>query len=92
MRLVVLLLVFGLIAPESAVCKIPRSAEARREFVRMHPCPATGKRYGACKGWVVDHVMPLACGGADSPKNMQWQTIEEGKAKDRWERNCKGHP
>jgi len=24
-------------------------------------------------------------GGADSPANMQWQTVEEAKAKDRWE-------
>jgi hypothetical protein len=34
---------------------------------------------------VIDHVRPLACGGADDPSNMQWQTIEEGKAKDKWE-------
>ena len=38
-------------------------------------------------GYVVDHIRPLACGGADAPSNMQWQTIAEGKAKDRWERN-----
>ena len=24
-------------------------------------------------------------GGADAPSNMQWQTIEEAKAKDKWE-------
>jgi len=42
------------------------------------------------KGYVVDHVVPLACGGADAPSNMQWQTAEEAKAKDKWERNgCK---
>jgi hypothetical protein len=34
----------------------------------------------------VDHVVPLACGGADAPSNMQWQTIAEAKAKDRKER------
>ena len=28
---------------------------------------------------------PLKRGGADSPSNMQWQTIEEAKAKDKWE-------
>jgi len=33
-------------------------------------------------------VIPLACGGADAPENMQWQTIEAAKAKHRWERNC----
>ena len=63
-----------------------RSPRARAEFVRMHPCPATGKPRGACPGWVVDHVVALACGGADHPGNMQWQTVEAAKAKDRWER------
>jgi hypothetical protein len=36
-------------------------------------------------GYVIDHVIPLACGGPDAPSNMQWQTIGEGKAKDRLE-------
>jgi hypothetical protein len=67
-----------------------RSREARAEFMRQHPCPSTGKGSGACPGYVVDHVKPLACGGADAPSNMQWQTIAEGKAKDKWERiGCK---
>jgi hypothetical protein len=35
---------------------------------------------------VIDHVNPLECGGADAPINMQWQTVTEGKAKDRTER------
>jgi hypothetical protein len=40
-------------------------------------------------GYVVDHIIPLACGGPDMPTNMQWSTIAEGKAKDKWERkNC----
>ena len=55
----------------------PRSAAARRAFVRDHPCPATQKSTGACPGYVVDHIVPLACGGADAPANMQWQTVEE---------------
>jgi hypothetical protein len=38
---------------------------------------------------VIDHINPLECGGADAPFNMQWQTIAEGKAKDRLEKNCK---
>jgi hypothetical protein len=37
-------------------------------------------------GYVVDHIKPLACGGADAPSNMQGQTIEAAKAKDRVER------
>jgi len=30
-------------------------------------------------------VTPLKRGGADSPGNMQWQTREAAKEKDRWE-------
>jgi hypothetical protein len=35
---------------------------------------------------VIDHIKPLACGEPDVPSNMQWQTIAEGKAKDKVER------
>jgi hypothetical protein len=35
---------------------------------------------------VIDHVRALACGGADSPDNMQWQTTAAAKAKDKVER------
>jgi hypothetical protein len=66
--------------------KIQRSASAKREFERANPCPATGRTSGSCSGYVIDHVKPLACGGADDPSNMQWQTVAEGKAKDRTER------
>jgi hypothetical protein len=41
------------------------------------------------KGYVVDHIIPLECGGADTPSNMQWQTVQEAKIKDRSERNCR---
>jgi hypothetical protein len=64
---------------------IHRSAAAKDEFIRQHPCPS-GQTHG-CKGYVVDHVKPLACGGADAPFNMQWQTTADAKAKDKWERN-----
>ena len=64
---------------------IARNAHAKEEFRRWHPCPATGKSYGACPGWVIDHVQALKHGGADAPFNMQWQTTAQAKAKDRWE-------
>ena len=57
-----------------------RSAEAKAQFMRR-----TGYPHGR-PGYVVDHIVPLVCGGADSPSNMQWQTIAEAKAKDRIER------
>ena len=65
--------------------KIARSGRARGEFKKSHPCPGTGKTYGSCPGYVVDHVIPLKRGGADAPNNMQWQTKEAAKQKDRWE-------
>lgn len=62
-----------------------RSPEVAREFQRQHPCPSTRSPTGACPGYIKDHVEPLACGGADAVSNMQWQTVADAKAKDRWE-------
>lgn len=71
--------------------RIKRSQSAKVEFKLHHPCPATGATKGPCKGYVMDHIKALACGGLDLPINMQWQTIAEGKAKDKWERiGCGG--
>ena len=67
--------------------RIARSESAKHAFESSQPCPSTGKTSGACPGYVVDHIKPLACGGVDAPNNMQWQTVAEGKAKDAWERN-----
>jgi hypothetical protein len=64
-----------------------RDPAVARDFQRLHPCPATGKTSGACPGWVRDHVIPLCKGGPDTVANMQWQTVEDAKAKDKWE--CK---
>ena len=70
--------------------RIKRDHKAVAEFKRSSPCPSTGKPRGACPGWVVDHRTALACGGSDAPANMQWQTVAEAKAKDKWERrDCK---
>ncbi len=63
--------------------RIKRSAEAKKDFMKQ-----TGYPKGR-KGYVVDHTVPLECGGADSPSNMQWQTVTEAKIKDRTERNCR---
>lgn len=62
------------------------SAAAKAEFKRLHPCPANAQPRGPCPGYIVDHITALACGGPDTPENMQWQTVEDAKAKDRWER------
>jgi hypothetical protein len=72
--------------------RIARSQTAKREFERANPCPSTRKRSGACAGYVIDHIIPLSCGGADAPANMQWQTVADAKAKDRWELSGPGCP
>ena len=84
-----LLMAFLLIFPPLVNSTIKRSAAAKAEFRRQSVCPATGLHKGRCPGYVIDHINPLACSGADSPENMQWQTISDAKAKDKWERkNC----
>jgi len=60
--------------------RIQRSDAARHAFARR-----TGYPHGR-PGWVIDHIVPLACGGADAPSNMQWQTIAAAKANDKIER------
>jgi hypothetical protein len=59
--------------------KIKRNQSAKHEFMRQ-----TGYSNGR-PGYVVDHIIPLKRGGCDCPSNMQWQTIQEAKAKDKWE-------
>jgi hypothetical protein len=61
------------VSSAGAVCPLPaRSARAVYDFRKTHPCPATGKQFGACPGWEVDHVVPLACCGKDDATNMRW--------------------
>lgn len=76
--------IFGAIG--SADARIKRSQTAKVEFKASHPCPANGATKGPCKGYVIDHVKALACGGPDAPSNMQWQDAASAKAKDKWER------
>jgi hypothetical protein len=65
--------------------RLRRSGVAKDAFMRST---------GHARGWpghVVDHRIPLACGGSDTPSNMQWQTREAAREKDRVERRgCRG--
>jgi hypothetical protein len=58
---------------------IARSEQAKEQFMRETNYPH-GRH-----GYVVDHIIPLKRGGADSPSNMQWQTKADAKAKDKWD-------
>lgn len=74
-----------LTCPRDSHGRIKRSPEAKREFRKSHPCPSTGKTSGPCPGYVIDHIKALKRDGADRPYNMQWQTKEAAKAKDKIE-------
>jgi hypothetical protein len=69
----------GFVGARDVHGRIIRSETAKREFMQM-----TGYPHGR-PGYVIDHIIALKRGGPDKPSNMQWQTIEEAKAKDRWE-------
>ena len=67
-------------APRDANGRIKRNNQARHAFMVR-----TGYPHGR-QGYVVDHIVPLACGGADAPSNMQWQPVADAKVKDKVER------
>ena len=71
-----------LIVSVPADAKIHRSHAAVAHFVKAHPCPATGAPKMPCKGYIVDHIVPLCAGGLDDPANMQWQTKAAAHQKD----------
>ncbi len=67
-----------------------RSREQVRAFRADNPCPATGRRSGACPGWQVDHNVPLCAGGLDKPENMHWLATDDHAFKTRVDvRECR---
>lgn len=76
---------------------IKRSSTVLNAYKKLHPCPVTGKSTGACPGWSVNHIIPLASGGCDSVINMAWmpnsiKSCAEDKCIDRWERKYYSNP
>jgi hypothetical protein len=63
-----------------------RSASAKSEFKRENPCPSGGGS-GGCSGYQIDHRQPLAAGGVDHKSNMQWLSVDDHKAKTKYERH-----
>lgn len=76
---------------------IRRSRAALREFTKAFPCPSTLETSVSCPNWSVDHVVPLASGGCDTPVNMAWmpdkiKSCRGSVCKDRWERSYHSLP
>lgn len=77
--------------PRTVSGKIKRSSAEINSFRALWACPATHLNTGACPGWAIDHVIPLADGGCDAVGNMQWlptaiKSCAADSCKDRWER------
>ena len=81
-----ILIIAALLIPTLAEACPKRSYAAKVAFAKKNACPGTGLNKLPCKGFVIDHIKPLACGGWDGPSNMQWMNIADAKAKDKWER------
>jgi hypothetical protein len=67
--------------------RIKRSQAVIEAFERRHPLPAGENR----KDYAINHVIPLASGGCDAVRNMDWMRITgkscaEDYCKDRYER------
>lgn len=60
-----------------------RSQQVLVAFRKAYLCPSTKQSTGACPGWAIDHVIPLACGGVDAVYNLQWlpDQIKSGRGK-----------
>jgi hypothetical protein len=72
-------------AIDSRGVEIYRSMGRRNLFIRL-----TG---GRRRGEVVNHIVPLACGGCDVPSNMEWLSTAEWKSRTGPERyDCGRHP
>lgn len=68
---------------------IKRDPKVLSEFKKVFPCPRTLK-VGACRGWQMNHTIPLSRGGCHSAENLTWLPIEvktctQAWCIDRWE-------
>ena len=53
-------LLMVLLTTTYAEIRTKRSQSAKVEFKQQHPCPATGSPKRPCKGYVIDHIVPIA--------------------------------
>ncbi len=82
---IILALVLFAAVPSPIAKRDPKQVSA---FRKVNACPSTQKVTGACKGWVVDHIIPLCWGGEDKPANMAWEEVRQSYLKDRFEREA----
>ena len=54
-----------------------RSQKAKAIFKFSHLCPSAGKNRGSYSTCIINQIKALACGGADEPSHMQWQTKKD---------------
>lgn len=80
------LLILALLFSLNAEAVTKRTYQAKKSFRVHNPCPVTNKTTGACRGYVVDHLVPLCADGLDHPDNMQWSKKKESYKKDTEER------
>lgn len=87
-RLIIVLVYVSAVhtVPSIAAALDTRSLKAEALFRLANPCPITGVSNGPCKGYVIDRVIPVVCGGVEESTNMQWQTLAAAREKDKWER------
>ena|ERR1700730_8146270 len=67
--------------PRGVSPRAQRSGAARQAFERQ-----TGYANGR-PGYIVEHIVPLSCGGTDTPSNMQWLTLAEARRKNQLARD-----
>lgn len=81
----ILLLCFSLSAHPCDIKRDKHGKIYRDKIVVKHFMKETGYPYGR-PGYVVDHIIPLCACGKNELSNLQWQSIEEAKKKDKEER------
>jgi len=79
-------LIIFIVIPCLTLATTKRSQQVTTEFKSHWKCPSTGVYGGKCPGFIMDHKIPLSCGGPDEWRNLQWQSVAEARAKDLWER------
>jgi hypothetical protein len=76
---------------------IRRRSDVLTAYRKAHPCPVTGVSSGACPGWSINHIIPLASGGCDAVVNLMWlpnpvKSCAADYCIDRWERSYYADP